>query len=418
MDAALAKKTGVIGEFKPQMKDVTGDEARAMPRAVPVPPSPELVQANRAALGIDETAAEELRKAFDDFFGSIVCKTGITGAAVGAGCPNPVALVRNAQEEIGAQRIQKLIADKGITLRIERTVDFSEKIQPTTLGQKHLEQINKLVEEGNFIDARAYLDAHTAELYPSALSPLSKHLAEKQKALDDILERASRDLNIELTTEKNSALKESATAVVKRLKPTHITNTQSAQKILQRGRILSSKRLGLSNKYYAERGLENGVFFGYGAPFEHFKTGGPIFVARKDMLRAHDFSATPFDSVVYHDMAEIAGNSFTDTSLLDGYLHVLVQNEGTIPSLRTVRGKKITPFPEIRFESEIALDEMEVIIVSPEDYKLFIADPAIPEKTKTRLMSSKWFDTDDPTEAYYKYTALDCVRDQPLSAVI
>ena len=65
MDAALAKKTGVIGEFKPQMKDVTGDEARAMPRAVPVPPSPELVQANMVAFGDvakNPRVAEAVRK--------------------------------------------------------------------------------------------------------------------------------------------------------------------------------------------------------------------------------------------------------------------------------------------------------------------------------------------------------------------
>ncbi len=297
--------------------------------------------------------------------------------------------------------------------------DFPIKLGPGAArkGEKHINKVYNLVEEGKFDDAFAKLLTDKDSFLPQDIDALTKFVIERKHAFDEILERASLVFGTRLDPTKNEHLRSKAVETVKKLKPSHMRSSETTGTILRDGKILSSKRQGRTNRYYAEKGLENKVFFSLGGPFEAIGKDGPVFVARKDVLKARDFEANPFDSIVYDDVVEVKSNTITDEALLRSYYTTFVQNEGKIIPVKKIGGRRASAIPEIRFESEIDLNEIEAILVSPEDYKVFTTDPLIPAQTKAKLVNINDLGVGSTTEGYYNYVGLENAIDIPLDMI-
>lgn len=295
--------------------------------------------------------------------------------------------------------------------------DFPVKLGPGAqrVGEKHIAELDTIISEGRFDDALAYLEQYGDEILPEDYASMERYIGSKQQGLEEILEKASFQVRTTLDPKKNAHLKTTTREIVRQLRPSHVTDSDSARQILENGRILSLKRQNIPNRYYEERGLEDKVFFNFGGSNEKLGRKGPVFVAHGDILDYADFEATPLDSFLYGDFVEIQASTITDPVLLKEYYRVYLQNEGRIVPTKTFV-KRSSTFPEVRFESEVNLEDIEVILVSPEDFEEFMANPLISESVKRKLINVETLGASDPIEGYYYYVGLKGRVNVPLES--
>lgn len=232
----------------------------------------------------------------------------------------------------------------------------------------------------------------------------------KREQLTKLFEDSSYVLGEKIDINKNPQFEALTTKIIQNLKPTHSTDVESAATIMRSGRLLSTKKQGITIKSLEERGLENKVFFSMGGPYE--KYAGPdaiVFVAKKERIYSRaDMGATPVDSFIYEDAAEVSGNTITDPLLLEAYYSVYLRNQGKLVPTRKFPQKVFSNYPEITVDEKIDLEDIEAILVSSDDYLRFTSDPLIPEIIKNKLVNVKErFGIDQPVKAYYPYVQLE-----------
>lgn len=355
-------------------------------------PSPDVAAANRAALGIGDDAPPAVRNAVDTFTGSIVCKTGITGAAVkvpkgDSECSQFVVEVTSLDDFKRADRISAYRVEKGkspfeITFKGENEDAVKSYIEAS-------KNVGNLESETDALLSQL-IGQHTVKKeIENQIKDLKslEELALETYGKSDYRYRRIRFKRIVLDAKFNDPVINPYVEVTKEHKrvaqtflPTHKPkDVDTAYKIIEGGEIKSPLILGKPGEERVTRGQANSIFFSAGPPYSHLKTHKkvdrhnlPLFLFRKDRIYSNPtFKATPRDSFGYDTIKEVTDHILNKEELKH-FIELLVANNKMMAESPqfSIRSDRIinhgTFFPEITIESEIGISDIEKIILTQE----------------------------------------------------